>query len=206
MTHSCSNVYRADIQQVEFFFLLVLFCVERSDCTCQPRCWLLIWKLLFSKHSSEKENLRAFSAFVQEGHTKPRQGMGEVPGVTPDHTSFNHVRVCNHFVHIFGCIGDWSCYYTNWAQTEGKLGWWLVARKKCILEYFEVNRLTIVQFWYLMLEKKHSFRTTQPVDGWPKCVLVLHFNLFFWRNPTVDLSAKYWVLFFCALFRKPLTS
>lgn len=29
------------------------------------------------------------------------RGMGEVLGVTPDHTSFNHVRVCNHFVHFF---------------------------------------------------------------------------------------------------------
>lgn len=43
-------------------------------------------------------------------------------GVTPDHTSFNHFRVCNHFVHIFGHIGDSSCYCTNCAQRKGLTG------------------------------------------------------------------------------------
>jgi len=54
--------------------------------------------------------------FVQEGDRQ--RGMGEVLGVTPDHTSFNHVRVCNHFVHISGCIGDRSCYCANCTHTE----------------------------------------------------------------------------------------
>lgn len=43
-------------------------------------------------------------------------------GVAPDHTSFNHVRVCNHFVHFFGCIGDRSCYCANCERREGLTG------------------------------------------------------------------------------------
>lgn len=27
-------------------------------------------------------------------------------GVTPDHTSFNHVRVCNRVMRILGCTGE----------------------------------------------------------------------------------------------------
>lgn len=63
-------------------------------------------KHLFSQHSSGKGNLCDSFSCVQDRDTELREGMGEVPGVTPDHTSFNHVRVCNHSVHIFGCIGD----------------------------------------------------------------------------------------------------
>lgn len=56
------------------------------------------------------------------GRYRAERGMGEVLGGTPDHTSFNHVRVCNHFVHIFGCIGDRSCYCTNCTHREGLTG------------------------------------------------------------------------------------
>lgn len=55
---------------------------------------------------------------MRDGDTELSKGMGEVPGVTPDHTSFNHVRVCNHSVHIFGCIGDRSCCCANCTRTK----------------------------------------------------------------------------------------
>lgn len=84
--------------------------------------WLLTvnMKLLFSKHSSGKGNPCVIE-FAQQGDAEQIEGW-ERSGVTPDRTSFNHVRVCNHFMHIFGCVGDRSCFCTNCTQQEGLLG------------------------------------------------------------------------------------
>lgn len=82
-------------------------------------------------------------AFVQQGDTERSGGMGEVLGVTPDHTSFNHVRVCNHFVHIFGCTGDRSCYCTNCTHREGGfVGGWVGGGGDSLMEWR--RRITLI--------------------------------------------------------------
>lgn len=42
---------------------------------------------------------------MQRGDAEQMAGWERL-GVTPDHTSFNHVRVCNHVMRILGCTGE----------------------------------------------------------------------------------------------------
>lgn len=93
---------------------------EWSDCTCQLGCWLLIWSFYFQNTAQGKRIRVWLSSCNRETQSKLRDGRGL--GVTPDRTSFNHVRVCDCFVHIFGWTGDRSCFCTNCMQQEGFLG------------------------------------------------------------------------------------
>lgn len=70
-------------------------------------------ELVFAKHSSGKRNRRRVFARVRPPAPLPC-GAGDAEqmagwerlGGTPDHTSFNHVRVCNHVMRILGCAGE----------------------------------------------------------------------------------------------------
>lgn len=64
--------------------------------------------------------------FVRQGDAEQIEGWERL-GVAPDHTSFNHVRVCNCFVHIFGYTGGRSCFCAQCTCREGlpggRIGW-----------------------------------------------------------------------------------
>lgn len=58
-------------------------------------------KIVFAKHGSGRKESAPCVCEPPQSKMAGRSWLG----VTPDHTSFNNVGVCNHVMRILGCTG-----------------------------------------------------------------------------------------------------